>query len=131
MIKMFFTPWRQFWARRDRAVDRRFLDALAHEAEDRFRIGLAKPKSGIHHPGLPRRSSRVGEYPANQSGQLRDSISSISSQTEATVGSNVKHSLFLRKGTSRMGARKMAPEALDEAIPRVRSILKGWVKWER
>lgn len=129
MIRFVFKTWKEFWAIRDRTVDRRFLDAVAHEAEDSFRRGLAAPKSGIHHAGLPRRSSRAGEYPANQSGALRDSISSVSSQTEATVGSNVPYAIFLRKGTSKMGARRMAPDALDEAIPRVRSILKGWVKW--
>jgi phage gpG-like protein len=130
-MKLVVTPWKRFYAIRDKRVDARFLDALAHEAEDRFRIGLARPKSGIHYPGLPRRSSRAGEFPANQFGPLRDSISSDVTSTSATVGSNVHYSIYLRMGTSKMGARKMAPEALDEAIPRVRSMLKGFVRWAR
>lgn len=30
-----------------------------------------------------------------------------------------------------MAARKMAPDALNEAIPRVRSLLQGFVGWDR
>ena len=116
---------------KDDSIKRRFLDAVAHESEDAFRVGLAAPKSGVHYPGLPRRSSRAGEYPANQGGALRDSISSESNAKEATVGSNVHYSIYLREGTSKMAARRMAPDALAEGIPKARSILRGWVKWSR
>lgn len=126
-----FKPWGKFRAYRNRGVTTRFLSAAAHESEDVFRIEMAKAKSGIHWPGLPRRSSRPGEYPANQRGALRDSISSDSSATEMTVGSNVPHSIFLREGTSKMARRKMSDNAMQEAVPRVRSMLKGWVEWKR
>ena len=35
---------------------------------------LSQEGSGIHHPGLPNRSSRPGEYPARQTGDLQNSI---------------------------------------------------------
>lgn len=35
---------------------------------------LSREGSGIHHPGLPNRSSRPGEYPARQTGDLQNSI---------------------------------------------------------
>lgn len=35
---------------------------------------LSGPGSGRHHAGLPNRSSAEGEYPAEQEGDLRDSI---------------------------------------------------------
>jgi phage gpG-like protein len=130
-VRFVVVPWRRFWAKRDKTVDRRFLDALGHEAEDRFRAGMALPKSGVKYPNLPRRSSRAGEFPANQFGPLIRSIASDATATDVTVGSNMPYSLWLRTGTRKMQARKMAPEALDEAIPRVRSMLKGFVTWQR
>lgn len=130
-MRFVFTPWRRFFARRNKDVDKRYLDALGHEAEDRFRAGMAGPKSGIKHAGLPRRSSRAGEFPANQRNALIRSISSQASATDVTVGSNMPYSIYLREGTKKMAARKMAPDALNEAIPRVRSLLQGFVGWDR
>lgn len=129
MIEGKFTPWGRFKAIRNRKVDSQFLDAVAHETEDQFRIGLASQKSGIHHPGMPRRSSAPGEFPANQSGKLRGSIRSESNTKRATAGSNVFYARFLREGTSKMRRRKMSDDALKAAVPKVRSLLKGWIGW--
>lgn len=126
-----FIPWGRFHALRDKAVDLRFMDAAAHESEDAFKIGLAGSKSGIHHAGLPRRSSAPGEYPANQSGRLRGSISSTFSAVRMDVGSNVFYSKFLRDGTVKMARRKMSDDALKEGVPKARSMLKGWVTWAK
>lgn len=126
-----FIPWGLFEAFRDKSIDKRFLDAAAHESEDAFRTGLASSKSGIHHPGLPRRSSAPGEYPANQRGALRSSISSVVGSDEMTVGSNVFYSIFLRGGTRFMARRKMSDDALKEGVPRARSVLKGFARWRR
>lgn len=130
-MRFVFTPWRRFFARRNKDVDRRYLEALGHEAEDRFRLGMASPKSGVKHAGLPRRSSRAGEFPANQRNALIRSISSEVGQSDVTVGSNMPYSIWLREGTRKMAARKMAPDALNEAMPRVRSLLRGFVGWDR
>jgi hypothetical protein len=50
------------------------LERASREAKDVLRENLSQPGSGIHHPGQPNRSSAAGEYPAEQSGKLRDSI---------------------------------------------------------
>jgi hypothetical protein len=126
-----FRPWGRFLAKRDKSVDARFMDAAAHESEDALRKGLASPKSGIHHPGLPRRSSAPGEYPANQSGKLRGSIRTSSSATRMDIGTTAKHAKYLRWGTVKMARRKMSPEAMAEGIPKARSVLRGWVAWAK
>lgn len=57
---------------------RRLLEAKALEGAQAgavvLRDKLSQEGSGIHHPGLPRRSSAQGEYPAMQTGDLRDSV---------------------------------------------------------
>jgi hypothetical protein len=126
-----FSPWGRFKALRDRTVDERFMDAAAHESEDAFKIGLASSKSGIHHPGLPKRSSAPGEYPANQSGKLRASISSTSSAERMDIGSSVFYAKFLREGTRKMNRRRMSDDAIQEGVPKARSVLRGWVRWSR
>ena len=46
----------------------------AQAAADVLRDKLSGPGSGRQHPSLPNRSSSPGEYPAEQTGALRDSI---------------------------------------------------------
>lgn len=48
---------------------------------------LRKEKSGIHHPGLPNRSSAPGEPPATQSGELLRHVGYVvSGNTEMEFG---------------------------------------------
>lgn len=42
--------------------------------------------TGVQYPGLPRRSSAPGEYPAEQSGDLRDSIAARQAGEGAEFG---------------------------------------------
>lgn len=60
-----------------RELQRR-LDALAlkgaEAAADVLRDKLSGPGTGRQHPGLPNRSSAQGEYPAEQTGQLKASV---------------------------------------------------------
>lgn len=59
---------------------------------------MAASKSGIHHPGLPRRSSRTGEAPATQSGKMSRSIqASVANKTGVyrKVGSPLWYANYL------------------------------------
>ena len=53
----------------------RALEAATAAAEELGRK-LEGEGTGIHWPSLPRRSSRPGEYPAEQTGELRRSVGS-------------------------------------------------------
>lgn len=46
----------------------------AQNVRETTRTLMRAPKSGIHHPGLPNRSSAKGEAPATQSGKLERSF---------------------------------------------------------
>ena len=57
----------------NRDVERAIHGALCEIGQSHVVHGrslLLKKKSGIHHPGLPNRSSAPGEPPASQSGEL-------------------------------------------------------------
>lgn len=126
-----FKPWRRFVARYNRANVRSFLRDAADTSEKVFKAGVSKKKTGIKHAGLPNRSSRPSEYPANQSGRLRGSIKSRVNASEAEVGSGMYYSMFLRNGTRRMARRKMSDDAMKEALPSVRKRMKAFAEWLR
>lgn len=132
-MRFVFKPWNKFRAYKDKSLLGRFLDAVGHEAEDAFKLGLAASKSGIHHPGLPNRSSAPGEFPANQSGDLRGSIDSrVNGINSVTIGSNVYYSKYLLGTPGGMiKPRKMSKEALDAGIPKARHVLNGFIIWRR
>lgn len=71
-----FTKDKGFRSSKKRIVKR--LSGITGEAAQRVRKTtvqmMSEPKSGIHHRGLPRRSSAVGEAPAIQSGALAASL---------------------------------------------------------
>ena len=50
------------------------LIAAGYAAADVLQEKLSGGGSGAQYPGQPNRSSAEGEYPAEQTGQLRDSI---------------------------------------------------------
>lgn len=56
-----------------RQLSAKALDG-AQAASEALREKLSGEGSGRHYSGLPNRSSREQEYPAEQTGQLRDSI---------------------------------------------------------
>lgn len=57
-----------------RQVIRSVVGDYAGRIRDRMKESMREPKSGIHHPGLPNRSSAIAESPAVQSGDLINSI---------------------------------------------------------
>jgi hypothetical protein len=55
-------------------IVRSVVGDYAKRIRDRMADSMREPKSGIHHPGLPNRSSAIGEAPAVQSGDLINSL---------------------------------------------------------
>lgn len=99
-----------------------FIDVLSEKMEIGARRGLEKssrlivkitkdaiknpPKTGRKYKSLPNRSSRAGEFPANQSGKLRRSISfQMQGSKRAYIGSTKYYAQFLAFGTRRMQKR--------------------------
>ena len=115
-----FTPWRSFKAFIDRQAKKIWLNKIANDAVTIFKKGMRGPHSGRVYRG--KRSSSPGEYPASQSGRLIGSIRKQVTANEATIGSNVAHSIYLRNGTSKMKRRKMSDNAMAESIARNRGI---------
>lgn len=68
-----FKPNSQGWAELHRRLTARALKGAEAGAEV-LRDKLSQEGSGRHHGGQPNRSSAPGEYPALQTGDLRDSI---------------------------------------------------------
>ena len=68
-----FRPSPQGWAELHRRLTARALKGAEAGAEV-LRDKLSQEGSGRHHGGQPNRSSAPGEYPALQTGDLRDSI---------------------------------------------------------
>lgn len=71
------------------------------------------PKTGIHHKGLPNRSSAVGEYPARQSGNLESKMGYITQgNSRAFVGNRASYAGYLENGTKRIGRRPFLSMAM-------------------
>lgn len=81
--------------------------------------------NGNHHPSLP------GNYPASDTGKLRQSISfdvkEERNKVVGRVGSSVVYSKFLEFGTSRMSPRKWLKPSLEKNEEQLKQDLKGAV----
>jgi hypothetical protein len=95
------------------------LEKSLHEIGDdvvkeTVRLIKSPPKTGIHYPDLPNRSSAPGEAPANQSGDLAKSVDYIvRSPYEMTVGEEMEYGKFLEDGTRRMKPRPHLIKAIQ------------------
>lgn len=132
MLDFVFTPWRKFCAFRDRKVTSDLMRQIAKDTEKTLRDGILNPpktgrmyrrKKGLHQ------ASRPGEFPANETGKLAQSVRSESTATSATAGTNMFYSKFLREGTRKMARRRMSDDALQIVVPRAMARLRGWVVW--
>lgn len=126
-LALAFRSWKKFSAKG--GDYHKFLVELAREAKKTFRAGMKSSKSGVQRSGQ-RRASAAGEYPAVQSGRLMRSISTRVRGNEMTIGTSAPYAGYLRDGTTRMGARKMSDDALQEAIDKVRARMEG-AHWTR
>jgi hypothetical protein len=118
-ITISFTPWGEFFARKRQEEISRWLHEVANTAKEVFQSGM-----GSYPP-----ASDSGAWPNRRTSALHGSVGTEVTADSATVGSNMRYSIFLREGTRRMKRRKMSDNALQEAMGRAR--LGRWVEWSR
>ena len=94
------------------------LMAGAYAAADVLQEKLSGGGSGTQYPGQPNRSSTPGEYPAEQTGQLRDSISARrAGELRAQFGSIIDppdHNIDLHFKPPDEGGRPYMDDALHD-----------------
>ncbi len=92
--------------------------AGAYAAADVLQEKLSGPGSGRQYPGQPNRSSSPGEYPAEQTGQLVDSISARrAGELRAEFGSIIdppEYNLDLHFKPPDEGGRPYMDDALQD-----------------
>ena len=89
---------------------------------------LSGPKSGKHYARLPNQSSAPGEYSANQSGRLLNSMAfRMSGHNYLTIYATADHAGYQERGTSKMGARPNLKMAIEESDGLIRNILEQLV----
>lgn len=128
-----FTGWRNFTARINQPVIKRFLVVTGKESEKAFKRGIASPKAGRTYTGNSGRRIRAsapGQYPAKDTGNLEASIKTVLRPLDVTIGTTMYYARFLREGTRFMARRKMSDNALQEGIKAARPKLKGFVTWK-
>lgn len=118
-IELQFSPWSPFRARKNTAEIQSWLQSIAIAAEAAFKGGMGK------YPP----ASSPGAWPNIRTGNLHGSIRTEVTADSMTIGSNMRYSIFLREGTSRMARRKMSDDALQEGMKAGR--LGHWVEWSR
>lgn len=117
-------PWGRFHAKKDPALFRRYLKAVAEEAKKAFVSGMRSSKRVGKH-------SAPGDWPAVQSGSLLGSIQTRITNNSAEIGTNMPYSRFLRDGTRRMARRKMSDDAMKAGLKAANRRLGEWVQWTR
>ena len=86
---------------------------------------LTGPKSGKHYPRLPNQSSAPGEFSANQTGRLLNSIAwRMSGSDYLSFYATADHAGFQEHGTSKMAPRPNLKRAIDESDGLIRNILE-------
>ncbi|MBO4228446.1 hypothetical protein [Bradyrhizobium neotropicale] len=120
MIQLEFTPWNEFYARKNTGEIEGWLQRVAKASEQAFRAGASRAYPPASSPGA---------WPARRTGGLLGSIATEVTSTSMTIGSNMPYSKYLRQGTSKMARRKMSDNALQEGMFRAR--LGRWVERAR
>lgn len=115
MIGLQFKPWRHIEAVHDRAAIRAWLARMASNAHFAFRAGMESSRGGRVYRkrgGRLHRASAPGAWPAVDTGKLKGSIRTQTTDVSMTIGTGQFYAIFLRNGTRKMARRKMSPEAL-------------------
>ena len=133
MMAFSFKGWSKFFAQKNQRVVRSWLQTVGDQAQRVFTAGLLGAHSGqiYRRRGGTHRASAPGEYPANDTGNLLASLRQKTSDTEATIGTNVFYAKFLREGTRKMARRKMSDNAIVEGAKRAKPASRGWVAWSK
>lgn len=97
---------------------RRGLDKYAKQVRKTTQDGIKNPpKTGIKYRNMRVRSSKAGEFPANQTGKLRRSIAyQLVGSQKVFVGSTVFYSNFLAFGTRNMEKRAFIGTVIKDSI---------------
>lgn len=98
---------------------------IGNELVRRARTGiLTGPKTGRFYSGNPNQSSAPGEFSANQTGNLLNSINwRMSGSDYLAFYSDSDHAGFQEYGTSKMAPRPNLKMAIDESDGFIRSVL--------
>jgi len=95
---------------------------------------LAKDKSGriyLHPDGGTYRASAPGQYSANVTGELLNSINySVAGATSLTFYADAKHAGYQEDGTTRMQARGNLGNAIRDTTGQVHQVL-AYVSWRK
>lgn len=75
-------------------------------------------------------ASAPGEYSANDTGDLANSISGTNSLFQMRIFATSPHAAFQEDGTSRMQPRPNIKNAVRDTLPEVRQVLTNYV-WRR
>jgi hypothetical protein len=98
---------------------------IGNELVKRARDEILKPKTGRQYAGLPNVSSAPGEYSANQTGDLLNSIAwRMSGSNYLSFYATSDHAGFQEYGTSKMDSRANLKRAIDESDGLIKSILE-------
>jgi hypothetical protein len=95
----------------------------------RAREGIVNPpKSGKHYARLPNQSSAPGEFSANQTGRLLNSIAwRMSGADYLSFYATADHAGYQEFGTSKMGTRPNLKMAIDSSDGLIRNLLEQLV----
>jgi hypothetical protein len=116
-MRMEFTPWRNLTAEYNLSAKVGYLRAVGRTAEAKLVAGMQSSNKGRTYRkkgGRIHRASGPGDFPAVDTGALKNSRRMSVTQTEATIGTTAKHARYML-GTRRIKKRKMSKEALQMA----------------
>lgn len=115
----------------DRYQDRltRGLADAGQVVVDEVRRTIREPKSGVHWPGFPNRSSAPGETPAHQFGGLNNGLVVDANESRADVTSYAPYSAYLEYGTINMAPRAFMRPSLvlkyDKIVETIAGAISG------
>jgi hypothetical protein len=115
-----------------RGMDRG-LSRLALTLQTTIKVSISGAGTGVRYPRSLRPSSRPGEPPAKQTGDLSRSWQGAPNRIATgrrlgyRIGSNKKYAAALEYGTARMDARPYVQPAIDKIAPQAVQILSDYV----
>jgi hypothetical protein len=126
MITIEFTPWNEFYAKKDTAQIHSWLESIGKAAETAFKSGASRQWPGGDAKGAP-----PGEWPMRRSGTLLGTIDIEVTSDSMTIGSGaISGRGFDYSGWLQSTGRKMSKEALEQGL-KSGAHLTRWVVWSR
>lgn len=108
---------------------------LVKRAQQKIKVSISGEGTGVKYPGNPRRSSREGQPPAKQRGDLSRSWQtgqatrvSQGKRLGWRVGSNKRYARILEFGNARIGERPYVRPALKEVEKDAAKIMEIFIR---